>query len=75
MKLPNKVLNYKESIISKFPIVLSLLGNKKYSILTLFEKIKHQIDGINEYLEILDSLYALNKIQLDESSRRLYCVN
>lgn len=75
MKLPNKVLNYKESIISKFPIVLSLLGNEKYSILTLFEKIKHQIDGINEYLEILDSLYALNKIQLDESSRRLYCVN
>ena len=75
MKLPNKVLNYKESIISKFPIILSLLECKKYSILTLYSKVKNQVDGINEFLEILDSLYALNKIQLDESSRRLYYVN
>lgn len=72
MKLPNKVLNYKESIISKFPIILSLLEYKKYSILTLYNKVKHQVESINEFLEILDSLYALNKVQLDESSRRLY---
>ena len=72
MKFPNKVINYNESIISKFPIILSQLQIKDYSISSLYEKIKNKIENINEFLEILDCLFTLNKIKLDENTRRLY---
>lgn len=72
MKFPNKVINYNESIISKFPIILSQLQIKDYSISSLYEKIKNKVENINEFLEILDCLFTLNKIKLDENTRRLY---
>lgn len=72
MKFPNKVINYNESIISKFPIILSQLQIKDYSISSLYEKIKNKVENINEFLEILDCLFALNKIKLDENTRILY---
>lgn len=71
MKFPNKVLNYNESVISKFPLVLSLLEQKNYTVFSLYEKIKLQVNGVDEYLEILDCLYAMNKIKLDEIKRSL----
>lgn len=72
MKFPNKVINYNESIISKFPIILSQLQIKDYSISSLYEKVKNKVENINEFLEILDCLFALNKIKLDGNTRRLY---
>ena len=71
MKLPNKVLNYNESVISKFPLVLSLLEQRSYTVFSLYEKIKLQLEGVDEYLEILDCLFAMNKIKLDETKRSL----
>lgn len=71
MKFPNKVLNYNESVISKFPLVLSLLEQKNYTVFSLYEKIKLQVNGVDEYLEILDCLYAMNKIKLNETKRSL----
>lgn len=72
MKFPNKVINYNESIISKFPVILSQLQIKDYSISSLYEKVKNKVENINEFLEILDCLFALNKIKLDGNTRRLY---
>lgn len=66
MKLPNKFLTYKESIISKFPIILNELKDFDLSISDLYKKIRKNIDGVQEYLDILDCLYALNKITLIE---------
>lgn len=66
MKLPNKFITYKESIISKFPIVLNELKDYDLSITDLYKKIRKKIDGVQEYLDILDCLYALNKITLIE---------
>jgi hypothetical protein len=66
MKLPNKFITYKESIISKFPLVLEELKDYDLSISDLYKKIRKNIDGVQEYLDILDCLYALNKITLIE---------
>ena len=71
MKLPNKVLNYNESVISKFPLVLSLLKQSSFTVFALYERIKLHIEGVDEYLEILDCLFAMNKIKLDETKRSL----
>lgn len=64
MKFPSKVTSYKESTIAFFPVVLSQL-EKKDMIPELYKKVKNKVSGIQEFMEILDSLYALNKIELD----------
>ncbi len=71
MKFPNKVTSYNESIISKFPKVLSLLDNKNLSPKNIYEKMTSNISDIGEFIEILDCLYILNKIQFDEKDNVL----
>lgn len=65
MKLPNKVITYKESLLAKFPIVLSILKEQEISADLLYEKVKSKLDDIGEFMEIMDCLYALGKIELD----------
>ena len=44
MKFPNKVISYNESIISKFPIILSKLEKKEYEPLELYKKVKAKFE-------------------------------
>ena len=66
MKLPNKVITYKESTISKFPAVLACLKEQDMSPALLYKKVKSKVEDIGEYIDILDCLYALGKIELIE---------
>jgi hypothetical protein len=72
MKLPNKVITYNESIISKFPIVLNILRNEDCKAIELFNQIKNRIEDINDFLDVLDCLFALGAINLNEQTRRLH---
>ena len=73
MRLPNKVISYNESIISKFPIILNLLESKDYKVMELYEKLKADLD-IECFIETLDSLFALGKIEIDNEPRRIHYV-
>ncbi len=73
MRLPNKVIPYNQSIIAKFPIILDALKIKPYTAIDLFNSVKTRID-IDDFLDAIDSLYALGKIRLDEQRRELYYV-
>lgn len=66
MKLPSKFLNYKESSLYKFPYFLEALESCDLSILELYKKTKKYVDNIQEWIEIMDCLYALNAIELNE---------
>ncbi len=66
MKFPSKVTTYKESTISFFPVILTYLEKGDMMPSDLYKKMKNKVSGIQEFLEILDSLYALNKIELVE---------
>jgi hypothetical protein len=67
MKLPSKVTPYKESTISKFPVVLSLLEKGDMTPQELYGKVKKtKIENISEFVEVLDCLYAMNKIEIHE---------
>ena len=66
MKHPNKVITDKESTISKFPAVLSCLKEQDMSPASLYKKVKSKVEDIGEYIDILDCLYALGKIELIE---------
>ena len=75
MKLPNKLYSYSESVISKFPGVLSILRKEgSLTILQLYDKVNRKIGNIDEFIETLDCLYLLGKIEYDYESRRIYYV-
>lgn len=63
MKFPNKVTPFKNSILSKFPLVLKPLKLKDYYVIDLYNEIKSKI-SIKDYIEVLDCLFAMNEIQV-----------
>lgn len=64
MKFPSKVTPYKESIIAKFPVVLAKLEKKDMTPAELYKSMKSKVTDIREFMDIMDCLYALNKVEL-----------
>lgn len=66
MLLPNKVIRYEESVISKFPVVLQELKAKTtVKPKDLYTCCKPYFADIHIFLQTLDCLFALNKIELN----------
>lgn len=74
MKLPNKITSYKESILSKLPIILNELRDNQVSINDIYIKNERKFESIDQFIDALDCLYALGKIQYDEESERIVYV-
>ena len=68
MRLPNKFTSYKQSILYKLPFLLDVLKDEDCPVKTLYTKTKNKagISNIDEYIEILDCLFMLGKIELRE---------
>ena len=64
MRFPSKVTAFNDSILAKFPLVLNELKQCDYKPEDLYLKIKKKLSSIKEFMEIVDCLYALNKIEL-----------
>lgn len=74
MQLPNKLFTYNESILSKFPIILKALEKEPLTVGSLYIKLQKQIPSINEYIEILDELYSLNRVEYNDEQEELHYV-
>lgn len=66
MLLPNKLYSYNESILSKLPVVLRLLKRRPMSVHELYQEGGRSFDSVSEYIDALDCLYALHKIEYDD---------
>ena len=64
MRLPNKVITFKESTISRFPIVLQILREQDMKPGALYRKVKSKVEDVGEYIDILDCLFAMGRIEL-----------
>jgi hypothetical protein len=73
MKFPNKLSSYKESTLYLIPIILGELLSCDMTPIVLFELIKSKV-SLTEYIEALDCLYALGKIDFDQQSEVLHYV-
>ena len=71
MRLPNKLYSYEESALSKFPLVLKALRRSDSGVTELYGRIKKVVPDVSEYIEILDCLYALGKIDIDDKEEVL----
>ena len=65
MKLPNKVITYKESLLAKIPVFLVVIKDQEIAVDLFYKKMKSKVDDIGEFMEVMDCLYALGKIELD----------
>lgn len=74
MLFPNKLFSYSESILSKLPVVLKELKKQPLDVRELYQKVSRSLDGVNEYVDVLDCLYALHKIEYDEEEGVLHYV-
>lgn len=64
MRLPSKVTPYKSSILKKFPAVLEKLQEGDMQPHDLYKKVKAGGLQMAEFIEILDCLFVLGKIEL-----------
>ena len=66
MLLPSKITNYNKSGSSKCVPVLKELTKKDKRPLALYKSTKSHFSSVNEFVETLDCLYDLGKIDIDE---------
>lgn len=71
MLLLNKLISYDQGIISKFPVVLKELKNGPVSVRDLYNRMIKKMSGISEFIDTLDCLYELGKIEFDEEEEVL----
>jgi|LSQX01.3.fsa_nt_gb hypothetical protein len=71
MRLPSKVTSFKESSLSKFPSLLDAINKNDLSPYELYEVTKECFENIEDFIETLDYLYALNKISFEKENGRI----
>ena len=74
MKLPNKIYSYSESVLSKLVPLIEILMESDETVTSLYQRSKKHFDNIQEYIDALDCLYALNKIVLSENMELHYVI-
>jgi len=55
-------------------MILDALEDNDISVSELFKSVKYGIEDVGEFIEILDCLYALGKVELNAETRCLYYV-
>lgn len=64
MIVPNKVISYEASLLSKLPIVLESLG-QPVSPDSLYERVRGYFENVHQFVLCLDMLYILKRVDLE----------
>ncbi len=73
MRFPNKLFDYKESVLSDCIVIMNC-KLEEISILDLYALCKKNTNGIQGFYDALDVLYALGKIKYNKETRRISSV-
>lgn len=73
MQLPNKLYSYKKSTLALIPEILKALGNEKMPTIKLYTKVKPQLNEATDFLSVMDCLYALRAIDMDDDGEVFRC--
>ena len=74
MKLPSKITSYNESVLSKMVPILQELEKRDMSLLSLYIKVKNLFGNIEEYIDTLDCLFLIGKIEYAKEREVLHYV-
>ena len=67
MKIPSKVISYRESSISRYARVLIRLREREYAPMEFYKDMKNVFVGVDDYIDVLDGLYALRAIEYNDN--------
>ena len=68
MITPNKVVTVEESAVGHFHIIMNEAPGP-INVLTLYNSVRDQFDGVDDFLLTLDALYVLGRVDLDLPTR------
>ncbi len=74
MKFPDKITAYKESILCLIPQVLDRLSVSDMTPMKLYSILNSDV-SISDFIEVLDCLYVLGKVRLDQKYEVLHYVD
>ena len=75
MRFPNKITSYNESIIPKMIILARVISSGDISPSKLYAKSKREIPDYKEFIDALDCLYAIGRIDFDYSKEIITYAN
>jgi len=75
MLLPNKVVKYEESVFPAMVAILREINKAPCSIESLYVKTRFSSKSVSTFIDALDVLYVLSKIDIDENSGVITYVN
>ena len=70
MKFPNKLFEFRETVIFDCIKILEMLEDEM-SVLELYKLCRNKCNGIQEFYDALGILYAMRKIDYDYDNRRI----
>lgn len=73
MKLPDKIISYSESVLRLLPTILDELSTCDMTPQELYGLLKHKA-SLPDFIEALDCLYMLRKVELNQQSEVLHYV-
>lgn len=72
MKLPSKVTPFSKSTIAHFPAILESLESEELTPSELYSKNKRKFGDMADFIDALDCLYALGKIEITSEGTLRY---
>lgn len=67
MIMPNKIISINESCIYRAALLIPKIDDG-ISVVELYRKEKKMFDDMSDYIDVLNLLYVLGKVDLDESN-------
>ena len=74
MQLPNKLYSYKASTLALIPKVLTELKSGPKEVKDLFLLIRPSLSEATDFLSVMDCLYALQSIDINEEGEVFSCL-
>ena len=74
MQLPNKLYSYKASTLALIPKVLTELKRGPKEVKDLFLLIRPSLSDATDFLSVMDCLYALQSIDINEEGEVFSCL-
>ena len=74
MRFPSKVTSYKNSTFAKFPVILSKLQQRDMRPDELYKAVKTKTFDVIEFIDALDCLFMLGKIEFVAGGEVLHYV-
>ncbi len=71
IKLPNKLYSYNESVLSHFTIIIDELKKTDASPASLYALVERKFTDINEFIDVLLCLFALDVVILQDDILKL----